>query len=660
MPSLLPAELATPPDVEFIALQSVLAGHYSLERELGRGGMGIVYLAREVQLERPVAIKVLPPTLALRADLRERFIREARTSAKLSHPNIVPIFRVDEMGGFVFFVMAFIEGETLTQRVRERGPLTPAAATKLIQEIAWALAYAHARGVIHRDIKPDNILLEPGSGRALVTDFGIARVDSVNSLTEVGQVMGTAHFMSPEQAAGEVLDGRSDLYSLGVVAHFALTGKLPFDGPTVQSILAKHLTQPPPPVASVNPGVPRALATAVDRCLGKDPTSRYASGEALAEAVSLAQEQRRDTPAPLRVWLAKGDAIKYLYLFWLPTMGMSAVLQPSWSSPIKLLFPFVLHTLMELYRTRRVFAAGYDLTSLRSSLREHLERRNEELAYEFESVPIPYRVVRYVTYASLTVAAASAGMMWFFPQRLPLNATLSTFAISSFITTVGAFFGLANPGRKVVKRDYMSDLRYRFWNSAIGSRFARLAEWRLARRGDASQLGSRPTEMMIGMAAADLYAALPKAAQKELRDLPAIVKRLEEDARAMRKKMAQLNNQIAQVPAAELGTRSATLDKPGAAADGLAARRGSLAADLTEARDGAGHQLGQTVAALENIRLDLLRLQAGAGSTASVTSALDAARRIGAAVDMAIGSRDAANALLTDSATPAGGIAATS
>ncbi|MGI8496771.1 MAG: protein kinase domain-containing protein [Gemmatimonadaceae bacterium] len=660
MPSLSPAALPSSPDAEFIALQTVLAGHYSLERELGRGGMGIVYLAREVQLERPVAIKVLPPTLAVRADLRERFIREARTSAKLSHPNIVPIFRVEEMGGFVFFVMAFIEGETLTQRVKERGPLTPAVATRLIQEIAWALAYAHARGVIHRDIKPDNILLEPGSGRALVTDFGIARVDNVNSLTEVGQVMGTAHFMSPEQAAGEPLDGRSDLYSLGVVAHFALTGKLPFDGPTVQSILAKHLTQLPPPVASVNPGVPRALATAVDRCLGKNPATRYASGEALAEAVSLAQEQRRDTPAPLRVWLAKGDAIKYLYLLWLPTMGLSAIFNPSWLSPLKLLCPFLLHAGMELYRTRRVFASGYDLPALRSSLREQLERRTEELAYEFESVPIPYRIVRYLTYASFVVAVASGIAMRLYPDRLPFNATISTFVLSCFATTIGAFFGLANPGRKVVRRDHMTDLRFRFWNSPIGTRFARIAEWRLSRRGDASQLGARPTEMMIGMAAADLFAALPKAAQKELQDLPGIVKQLEEDARAMRKKMAQLSEQIAQVPAAEPGSHSATLGQHGEAASGLAARRGALSAELSEARDGAGRRLGQSVAALENIRLDLLRLQAGAGSTTTVTSALDAARRIGAAVDVAIDSRAAATTVLAETTSPAGGVAATS
>src|SRR5215210_1178990 len=240
------------PDVDFIAVQEALAGEYSLERELGRGGMGIVYLAREARLARLVAIKVLPPALAARADLRKAFLHESQTVARLSHPNIVPVYAAGERGGFVYIVMAYVDGISLGERVRTRGPLLPGQAARMLREVAWALAYAHSAGIVHRDVTAENILLERGTDRAVVMDFGIASAIESVAVSADGRVMGNAHYVSPEQAAGEPVDARSDLYSLGVVGYFALTGRLPFDGETSGEVVRQHLTATAPAITSVS------------------------------------------------------------------------------------------------------------------------------------------------------------------------------------------------------------------------------------------------------------------------------------------------------------------------------------------------------------------------------------------------------------------------
>ena len=278
---------------EILPLADSLAGQYDIERELGRGGMGVVYLAHDVKLDREVAIKVLPPLLAGTAEVRERFLREARTAARLSHPNIVAIHRADEIDSRVFFVMGYIAGESLADRLRRTGPLAPREAVPIVREIALALAYAHERGLVHRDIKPENILLEASSGRAMVTDFGIARVAEAAPLTMTGQVLGSVHYMSPEQVSGDRLDGRSDLYSLGVVGFQALSGRLPFDNESASAVIVAHVTKVAPALRSVAPDVPEALASVIDACLAKDPDARYATGTALARALDEAWDKGR-------------------------------------------------------------------------------------------------------------------------------------------------------------------------------------------------------------------------------------------------------------------------------------------------------------------------------------------------------------------------------
>src|SRR5438093_5104057 len=281
---------------EFLALQELLAGRYSIERELGRGGMGIVLLARDVALDRPVSIKLLPPHLATRPDERDRFLQEARTAAGLAHPNIVPIHLVEARGELVFFVMGFVDGETLRDRVERAGPLPPRLATKLLQEVAWALGAAHQRGVIHRDVKPDNIMIERATERAVVTDFGIALGRRAGAAESGGSVTGTARYMSPEQACGEPVDARSDLYSLGATFFYALTGRAPFEAANVPAILTKHVYEPAPLVQALRPEVPAKLGAVVDRLLRKAPPERFQTADDLARVAG--ELRGRDFRAP--------------------------------------------------------------------------------------------------------------------------------------------------------------------------------------------------------------------------------------------------------------------------------------------------------------------------------------------------------------------------
>ena len=261
---------------------------YLVDAEIGRGGMAVVYRARDLRLNRRVAIKVLPPELAFNADVRERFLREAQTSAQLAHPGIVPIYTVGEAEGLVFFVMALVDGETLGERLLRERRLPLEQVRSILMDVADALAYAHAHGVVHRDIKPDNIMLERGTGRSVVTDFGIARAAAGDSrLTVTGVAIGTPAYMSPEQALGErELDGRSDIYSLGIIGYQMLAGEPPFRASNTPAMLVKHVSEAPRPLELLRPDVPRDLAHAIARALAKRPEDRWPDATAFRDALS--------------------------------------------------------------------------------------------------------------------------------------------------------------------------------------------------------------------------------------------------------------------------------------------------------------------------------------------------------------------------------------
>jgi serine/threonine protein kinase len=274
-------------DLLYDRVVAALGQQYRVDSEIGRGGMSVVYRAVDIRLNRPVAIKVLPPELAYDPAIRLRFTREAQTSAQLAHPHIVPIHDVGERDGVAYFVMALVTGGNLASLLA-RSPRPPIDETRrVLREIADALEYAHQRGVVHRDIKPDNVLIDQDSGRVMVTDFGIARaIEAGSRLTVTGIAVGTPAYMSPEQAMGERdVDGRSDLYSLGVVAYQMLTGRLPFTGGNSMALLLKQVNERPRPIADLRPEVPKAIREAVERAMFKDPDERWPTAAAMRDAL---------------------------------------------------------------------------------------------------------------------------------------------------------------------------------------------------------------------------------------------------------------------------------------------------------------------------------------------------------------------------------------
>lgn len=291
-----PMEQQAPPEDPLLkAVRLALANDYDVERELGRGGMAVVFDAMERDLQRRVAIKVLPPETAS-GDAAERFKREARLAAQLDHPNIIPVFRVGQADSLQYIAMKFVEGKGLDELVKEQGALPINVVLRLLTDSARALAFAHDRGVIHRDIKGANILIEQ-DGRVLVADFGIARAAGEHTITATGMVVGTPSFMSPEQCGGLTLGPQSDQYSLGVLAFQLLTGSLPFEADSLVTLVQHHYTTPPPDIKGVRQDVPEELLSIVYRALQKKPEQRFKTTKhmvAALEAVPQTDEERQE------------------------------------------------------------------------------------------------------------------------------------------------------------------------------------------------------------------------------------------------------------------------------------------------------------------------------------------------------------------------------
>ena len=619
------------PDPLFLAFQSAVAGRYSLDRELGRGGMGIVYLANEVDLDRPVAIKLLPPERAANQRLKTRFLQEARTSARLSHPNIIPIHAVDEVGDFVYFAMAYVDGETLAERVRARGPLPPSEAARVLREVAWALAHAHAHGVVHRDVKPDNILLEHGTGRALVADFGIAAAEDSNA----GETSGTPEFMSPEQALGKAVDARSDLYAFGVTAYYAISGKLPFHGRTATEVLAKQVNALPEPLTTAAGALPRKMAQTVERCLAKRPSHRPKSAEAVAEELGAILEQRREMPLALRVFVKRGGRLDGPGVIVYPLLLVSgaAVLGSSIHSvPATaglLIGGFTVPIAVLVNRARRLLKLGFGYADLKPAFESEGERQAEERALDSGVEPsFVERALRWVSalgWTSLLMGLVSANRDGLFPS------------VAVIMMQIGAVVGptalLTSLSMLQGRRDVDVEFYERLWTGPLGQLLFRTAQHLTRRRLLASSGTHRPTELSVGMAAEQLYMDLPKEARQHLGDLPDVIHRLEGDAQRLRKR----HEALAEAAASAGGGEGS--EGEGTSTDLMAGRHDEALDAVRSERNAVRARLARTVAALETIRLSLLRLHAGSGTVESVTTDLGLAFEAAKDVDLLLQAR---------------------
>jgi serine/threonine-protein kinase len=610
------------PDAHFFALQEALAGRYSLEMELGRGGMGIVYLALDVRLDRPVALKVLPEHMAKDPELRARFLSEARTAAKLSHPNIVPIHSVGEVDDFVFFAMAYVAGETLGQRIRNKGPLAPSECTRIMREVGFALSYAHSQGVIHRDIKPDNILIEEGSGRALVADFGIAGIVDDSQEIEQEGILGTVEFMSPEQAMGGRLDYRSDLYSLGMVAYYALSGDLPFKSDSLATTLNHVRNTPVPPVGVVVSNAPRRLTRIVDKCLKKEPDDRFESADAFAEALDGVTAARKQIPVAVRSFLYDpidlgGDAPAYATIASLAALPMVvAAAQVPEAAMLLAAYTAVaigIPTVLVPPRVRRLLGSGNTVADLEIGLRQDLEQRREEAPEPpkkgFARIrPLLRRVSTLGMASSWTAFWAMILLSGVGPGSVFEQIVASTLLAIGSASGVGYLISSFASGQEEERRALKkAERRLRFWQGKFGQAIFKLSGAGLHKRIAEVRATHRPTEMQIGLAVGALFESLPKEQRRLVGDVPGTVAKLEDDAQQLRESI----NLLSEAEAAALPSNV------------------KFPADLREMRETAERQLAEVVAALESIRLELLRLTAGVGSVEGLTTNLLAAGEIG-------------------------------
>ncbi len=604
----------------------VLDAQYEVEKEIGRGGMGIVYRGRDKRLKRPVAIKLLPPELAFRSEIRSRFLREAEMAAQLSHPHIVPIYSVDEREGLVYFVMALVDGENLGTRIATRGPVPPDEARRILKEVGDALAYAHSQNTVHRDIKPDNILIDRHTGRTMVTDFGIARAvteGAEQKLTGTGIAIGTPAFMSPEQSAGERdIDGRTDLYSLGIVAYQMLCGDLPFNATSTPALLVKHLSERPVPIDQ-RANVPPDLARAVMLCLEKNPDDRFPNARAFVQALetgnvpSLPARAPAAYPQPAPSWPApQGNA-------WSPLPapveeGPTLEERQRWSTPAvvefrKALAPF-------LFVTTALFVVqligGPSLLFISA----------------FWAIGVAYK------YARLW----SDGYDWRDVFRQPRDKMIVDVAAETI-----------DDAKAIFNREKRAEVRERARRRRLSTGADTVGGGAVAGGAVVAALSAGPYGGTARQALLDrdeiirLFGELPKSDRERLPDVVPSAQRLAETVIGLATKLTESERESGNTGVEAIDKEIATLEAQanpleGAASELRVKRLAMLKRNRRTASEGARRRtelkarLENCTLALQNMKFDVLRLKTGNESWQRVTSVAEAAMALAREVDSAI------------------------
>ena len=607
-------------------------GHqYELGDEIGRGGMSVVYRARDIRLNRMVAVKVLPPELAFDQAVRVRFTREAQTSAQLSHPNIVPIYDVGERGAIAYFVMALITGENLGALLGQEPRLPIDDVRRIVREAADALNYAHHRGVIHRDIKPDNILLEADTGRVMVTDFGIARaVEAGSRLTATGAAIGTPTYMSPEQAVGErEVDGRSDIYSLGVVAYQMLTGRVPFTGGNSMALLLKHVTERPRPIEELRPETPKAMREAIERALMKDREDRWPTAAALRDALA-------GDDAPLIAWRPEHrEPVRY-----------TSPRPDNWRRSAKGVEtppPAAKKSTAQADERPVAIASqspGMPLVLEPEHLRSLTPEQREDIRLWHGRITLIDRIKGMRGYAALTVAATVGGFAALAGvEDVPPLILAPIVPIYMWVKTWRRGSSLKKSGLKL--RRVLLMPRWKWVLPAPpplpASRFEKMAPQELldGRHGNAIRRAAQD-----GAAILDIVGHLSRSDRAHLKDLEPTVKALVERVVHLAKTHVELGQSIDPGVMHDLAARIARAEKEPQSSDaqrqlGLLRRQHATLSSLVDRQTSLERQLESVGLALGNLRLDLIKLRSSGLQSAltDVSTATQEARALSREID---------------------------